>query len=100
VDLGLVDRLGGFPAALDAIREELEMAEGAPIDLVVYPPERTLLELLFERASSGGGAGVLASAPAVGVSALLRGMLSAVQEGPAASSGGAVHAPAWEVPGR
>lgn len=99
-ELGLVDRLGGFPVALDAIREELDLVDGAPVQLIVYPAERTLLELLIERANSGGGAGVLREAPELGASALLRGLLSVLERESMGIPAGAVQSPSWEVPGR
>ncbi len=49
--LGLVDGLGGFPAALDEIRERIGAAEGEPLRLTPFPRPRSPLELLFERRS-------------------------------------------------
>jgi protease-4 len=99
-ELGLVDRLGGFPVALDAIRELLEVETGSGIDLVVYPAERTLLQLLLERASASGGAGVLSSAPAIVGAALFGDMVRGVASDRIGSASGSVRAPSWEVPGR
>ncbi len=53
LDRGLVDRLGGFTAALDEIRTLLEVAEDAPLNLVQYPGEKTLFQLLMEEGRSG-----------------------------------------------
>jgi protease-4 len=99
LEVGLVDRLGGFPVALDAIRELLEVEPGSGIDLVVYPAERTLFELLMDRASASGGSGVLSSAPAFGA-ALFRNMVRGVAVDQIGATSGSVRAPTWEVPGR
>jgi protease-4 len=100
LDLGLVDRLGGFPVALDAIRELIGVEEGARISLVVYPAERTLLELLMDRAGVSGGSGVLANAPTLAASALFNTVVRGVASGRIAPPSGSVQAPSWEVPGR
>ena len=47
--LGLVDALGGFATALDAIRELLALPGDAAIDLAVFPRPRTLPEVLLAR---------------------------------------------------
>jgi protease IV len=50
--LGLVDELGGLQRALAVAREEAGIDAGAEVELVVYPPRRTL----FERLQSPFGA--------------------------------------------
>ncbi len=40
--LGLVDELGGFPAALRIVRQSLKLSDRAPLKLKVYPEKRTL----------------------------------------------------------
>jgi protease-4 len=99
-NLGLVDRLGGFPVALDAIRELLGVEEGARIDLVVYPAERSLLELLLERASASRGTGVLGGTPRAAASLFVDAVISEVTGNRIAPSARAVQAPSCEVPGR
>jgi protease-4 len=44
LDLGLVDELGGFPAALRAVRELLDLGAGAPLELTLLPREKTKFE--------------------------------------------------------
>ncbi|HWB50616.1 MAG TPA: signal peptide peptidase SppA [Stellaceae bacterium] len=46
---GLVDRLGGYETAYRLAREAAHLPEDAPIDVVVYPRERGLLAVLFQR---------------------------------------------------
>jgi len=48
LDLGLVDELGGFTAALLAVRELIEVEPDAPLQLAVYPAERTLFQILMD----------------------------------------------------
>ena len=46
---GLVDELGGVQTALDLVREALKLEADAPIQLKVFPKEKTLLELVMEK---------------------------------------------------
>lgn len=46
---GLVDELGGYPAAERALRELLQLPLDAPVRLVPFPPRRTLLARLLGR---------------------------------------------------
>ncbi len=48
LEVGLVDGLGGFPVALDHVRELLELEDDAPIRLTVFPGEPSLIQLLLE----------------------------------------------------
>ncbi|MBT5833167.1 MAG: signal peptide peptidase SppA [Candidatus Latescibacteria bacterium] len=45
---GLVDELGGFQMALNLTREALDLGADAPIELRVFPKEKTLVELVLE----------------------------------------------------
>ena len=71
LELGLVDALGGFPAALRLAREAMGVEADAPVRLKRFPGEKSLLELILER-GAGGGDGQ-------GVSAVLDGVLRAVR---------------------
>jgi protease-4 len=44
---GLVDQLGGIDAAIDLIRKRANIAPSEKISLVVYPPKRSLLDVLM-----------------------------------------------------
>lgn len=46
LELGLVDELGGFPTALRAVRELLELDADAPLKLTLLPREKTKFEKL------------------------------------------------------
>ena len=46
--LGLIDELGGFPAALRLVRTAAKLPDNAPLQLKVYPVRKTLLKLASE----------------------------------------------------
>ncbi len=48
-ELGLVDELGGFPAALRLIRESLDLPDDAPLDVEVFPEPKSFLESVVSR---------------------------------------------------
>jgi protease-4 len=51
---GLVDELGGLMKAIAIAKERAGIASDRDIDLVVYPPRRSVYELLSERIAGGG----------------------------------------------
>ncbi len=52
--LGLVDELGGFPAALRLVKEAAGIRQDADVRLQVFPPKRTLARVLWELLLGGG----------------------------------------------
>jgi len=50
--LGLVDELGGLYTAIDMAKQRARIPADEEVDLVVYPPHRSLYELLAEQMSS------------------------------------------------
>jgi len=46
---GLVDQLGGLDTAVELIRKRAKIGASEKITLVVYPPKRSLLEVLMAR---------------------------------------------------
>ena len=46
---GLVDELGGLDRAIEMIRERAKLSSGDKINLVAYPGQRSILDLLFDR---------------------------------------------------
>lgn len=52
---GLVDELGGYPAAERALRDLLDLPPDAPVRLVPFPPRRSLLARLLGRDGHGEG---------------------------------------------
>ena len=47
---GLVDELGGLDVAIDLVKKKAGIASSEQLSLVVYPPRRSLLEVLMGRA--------------------------------------------------
>jgi len=62
LEIGLVDALGGYDVALDLVRESLDLAPGADLDLEVFPRPQNPWEGLFGKgpSSSEGRAAVVA----------------------------------------
>jgi protease-4 len=54
LDNGLVDALGGLDRAIALAKERADIAPDDEIELVVFPPRRTVYELLSEQLSGGG----------------------------------------------
>jgi len=61
-DLGLVDVLGGLDRAVAIAKERAKIPAGEQVELVVYPPKRSLYDLLMSTLS---GADSLAGAAAL-----------------------------------
>jgi protease IV len=60
LELELIDGLGGYTAALAAARELADLEPDAPVQVAVYPAERTLFQVLMEE---GRGVSVRGDAP-------------------------------------
>ncbi len=52
---GLVDALGGYATALRLAREAAKIPAGKPVKLVVFPREKTTIELVYDRLFNAGG---------------------------------------------
>jgi protease-4 len=50
-DLGLVDALGGLDKAIAIAKERAKIPAGEQVELIVYPPKRTLYDLLMSSLS-------------------------------------------------
>jgi protease-4 len=51
--LGLVDELGGFPAALRLVRVAAKLPENAPVRLKVFPEKKSLIKVISDLKSLG-----------------------------------------------
>ena len=94
LNLGLVDELGGFPTALAAVRELLDLNAGAPLDLTLLPREKTKFEKLaamFDTSSDTAAASAAAIETMRALQPAIRGV-SQVAVPP--HQRGVVHAPA------
>lgn len=58
-DAGLVDTLGGLDRAIALAKERAKIPASQQVDLVVYPPRRSLFQVLSESFAGGEGAGLL-----------------------------------------
>jgi protease IV len=60
-DLGLVDELGGLDRALAIAKDRAKIARGTEVELVVFPPKKSLLEVVSDPwgRSEGGALGAL-----------------------------------------
>ena len=47
-EIGLVDELGGLERALEIAKERAKIAKDAEVELVVFPPKKSLLEVVSE----------------------------------------------------
>ncbi|MGA2714211.1 MAG: signal peptide peptidase SppA [Bryobacteraceae bacterium] len=56
---GLVDELGGIDRALEMIKAKSGIPAGNPVNLVLYPPKRTILDLLLHSNSDAEADAVL-----------------------------------------
>ncbi len=61
VERGLVDEIGGLRRAIAVARQDAKIADGADVDIVVYPPRKSLFELLSEEMSGTTQAAAAAS---------------------------------------
>jgi protease-4 len=59
---GLVDELGGLDRAMELIRKEAGIAPGDAINLVTYPPRRSVLDLLLKQNQDSSDVEALISA--------------------------------------
>jgi protease-4 len=58
-DVGLVDELGGLETAVRIARARANIDAGEDVEIVVYPPRRSLFEALGDQFGGVSGAGVL-----------------------------------------
>jgi protease-4 len=56
-EVGLVDVLGGLDTAINIAKQRAKIPADEDVDLVIYPPRRTLYEALAEQL--GGGASTI-----------------------------------------
>ena len=59
--LGLIDELGGLERALVLARQRAKLAADTEVELIVYPPKRSIFEMATDPFGASDGAGALAS---------------------------------------
>ena len=55
---GLVDEIGGLDRAIEMVKKKANIAPGEAVNLVLYPPRRSLWEALFQKPSADADAQV------------------------------------------
>ncbi|WP_142847487.1 signal peptide peptidase SppA [Telmatospirillum sp. J64-1] len=96
LELGLVDELGGYPAALAAARRAAGIAEDAPLGLKILPSPQDPMDLLFELIGGNGGLRILAQDPAIAhLLAPLRPLAALLEQG--AAQPGDLRMPPMEI---
>jgi protease-4 len=60
-ELGLVDELGGLDKALELAKKRANIAPGSEVELVVFPPRKTFLEVLSDPLSRSENAASIAA---------------------------------------
>ena len=59
--LGLIDELGGLQRALAIARQRAKLAPDTEVELMVYPPKKSIFELAADPFGASDGAGTLAA---------------------------------------
>jgi protease-4 len=59
--LGLIDELGGLQRALAIARQRAKLAADTEVELMVYPPKKSIFELAADPFGASDGAGTLAA---------------------------------------
>ncbi len=60
-EIGLVDELGGLDRAIALAKQRAKIAQDTDVELVIYPPKRSLYELLSDPLGSSSRSATLAS---------------------------------------
>jgi protease IV len=71
-EIGLVDSLGGLSTALEAARERAKIPANRDVELVVFPPRRSFLEVLSEPFGRSSDEGARMSTESLASQAFLR----------------------------
>src|SRR5258705_10317804 len=60
-EIGLVDELGGLDRAVALAKQRAKIAQDPQVELVIYPPKRSIYDLLSDPPGSSPGPGTPAS---------------------------------------
>jgi protease-4 len=60
-EIGLVDELGGLDRAVALAKQRAKIAQDAEVELVIYPPKKSIYDLLSDPLGNSNRAGTLAS---------------------------------------
>lgn len=97
-DIGLVDELGGFPAALRLARQAAGIAEDVPVQVKLFPEQKTLVDTVLSRLQ--GREDAAASPTAVALRQVMQAVRPVIQMGQRLglwSEPGVLTMPHWET---
>lgn len=80
-DIGLIDELGGFPAALRLAKQAAGIAEDAPVQVKLFPEQQTLVDTLLSRLQGREDAAAEANPTAAALRQVIRAVRPVIQMG-------------------
>ncbi len=99
-DIGLVDELGGFPVALRLAKQAAGIEEDAPVQVKLFPEQRTLIDTVLSRLQGREDATAEASPTAVALRQVMQAVRPVIQMGQRLelwSEPGVLTMPHWET---
>ena len=99
-DIGLVDELGGFPTALRLAKQAAGIEADAPVQVKLFPEQKTLVDTLLARLQGREDAAAEASPTAVALRQVMQAVRPVIQMGQRLglwSEPGVLTMPHWET---
>ena len=99
-DIGLVDELGGFPVALRLAKQAAGIEEDAPVQVKLFPEQKTLIDTVLSRLQGREDATAEASPTAVALRQVMQAVRPVIQMGQRLglwSEPGVLTMPHWET---
>ncbi len=99
-DIGLVDELGGFPVALRLAKQAAGIEEDAPVQVKLFPEQKTLVDTVLSRLQGREDAAAEASPTAVALRQVMQAVRPVLQMGQRLglwSEPGVLTMPRWET---
>ena len=99
-DIGLVDELGGFPVALRLAKQAAGIEEDAPVQVKLFPEQKTLVDTVLSRLQGREDAATEASPTAAALRQVMQAVRPVIQMGQRLglwSEPGVLTMPHWET---
>jgi len=99
-DIGLVDELGGFPVALRLAKQAAGIAEDAPVQVKLFPEQKTLVDTVLSRLQGREDAAAEVSPTAAALRQVMQAVRPVIQMGQRLglwSEPGVLTMPHWET---
>ena len=99
-DIGLVDELGGFPVALRLAKQAAGIEEDAPVQVKLFPEQKTLIDTVLSRLQGREDATAESSPTAVALRQVMQAVRPVIQMGQRLglwSEPGVLTMPHWET---